>query len=132
MGNTPPKYVSYEDVQAVHGTALLISVLNNSDQSVLIAGTVPSNEEVAAVEDALKRKFPIIVYGRNANDTAALTKCAQLQSLGSTPYLYAGGLFEWLLLQDVYGDDVFLTEGKTVDLLRYRPPSVLSKRYLMG
>jgi len=131
MGNAQPLRVNFEDVQAVQqGTALLINVLDNSDQSVLIAGTVKTTEEVAAVEDALRRKFPIIVYGKHANDLAAIAKCAQLHSLGSRPYLYTGGLFEWLLLQDIYGAEAFPTMGKTVDLLRYKPPTVMSKRYL--
>jgi len=123
MGNASPQRVSFEDVQ--QGSALLINVLANTEQSVLIAGTVKSTEEVAAVEDALKRKFPIIVYGKNANDEAAMAKCAQLQSLGSRPYLYSGGLFEWLLLQDIYGAELFPTDGTTVDLLKFRPSKLM-------
>ena len=128
MGNAPPKQVNFEDVQQ-KGAALLISVLDNSDQSVLIANTVQSSDEVVAVEDALRRKIPIIVYGRHASDAAALAKCAQLHALGSRPYLYAGGLFEWLLLQDVFGAELFPTTGNTIDLLRYKAPATF-KLYL--
>lgn len=130
MGNTPIQRANFEDVQSAQETALLISVFATDEQSVLIAGTIRINDEVAAVEDALKRKIPIIVYGRNVDDITAITKCAQLQSLGSKPYLYAGGLFEWLLLQDVYGNELFPTTNITVDLLRYKPKSTLMKRYL--
>ena len=128
MGNASIKRVNFEDVQ-MRG-ALLISVLPNDDQSVLIDGTVRSGEEVAAVEDAIKRKIPIIVYGRHANDEAAQAKYAQLCTLGSTAYLYGGGLFEWLLMQEVYGTDLFPTSGSTLDHLKYKAPSLFSKRYL--
>jgi len=131
MGNTQIQRVNFEDVQAAQqGSALLINVLDNADQSVLIAGTVSTNEEVESVEDALRRKFPIIVYGRNANDEAVYAKMNQLKSLGAKPYLYTGGLFEWLLMQDIYGQELFPTKGNTVDLLQYKPSTILSKRYL--
>jgi rhodanese-related sulfurtransferase len=131
MGNAPPLRVNFEDVQAVQqGAALLINVLHQDDQAVLIAGTVKPCDEVEAVNDALRRKFPIIVYGRHANDLAAEAKCAQLASLGSRPYLYAGGLFEWLLLQDVFGAEQFPTTGTKLDILEYMPSVVLTKRYL--
>ena len=132
MGNVAIKKVNYEDVQSSMGVALLISVFGNEEQSVLIEGTIRCEDEVAAVEDAIKRKFPIIVYGRHANDEKALAKCVQLMSLGSNAYLYGGGLFEWLLLQDVYGAELFLTNGTTIDHLQYKAPSILSKRYLMN
>ena len=121
---------NFEDVQSAQETALLISVFTTDEQSILIAGTIRINDEVAAVEDALKRKIPIIVYGKNVDDLAAIAKCSQLQSLGSKQYLYAGGLFEWLLLQDIYGNELFPTTNITVDILRYKPKSLLMKRYL--
>ena len=38
-------------------------------------------------------------------------------------YLYNGGLFEWLLLQDIYGFDEFPTTKKELDILKYKPKS---------
>ena len=35
-------------------------------------------------------------------------------------YIYYGGLFEWLLLQDIYGND-FSTTTQNLDILKYRP-----------
>ena len=35
-------------------------------------------------------------------------------------YIYSGGLFEWLLLQDVYGKDEFPTMGCELDILKYK------------
>ena len=40
--------------------------------------------------------------------------------------LYIGGLFEWLLLQDIYGDDEFKTTKKELDILKFKPQSNLS------
>jgi hypothetical protein len=36
-------------------------------------------------------------------------------------YIYRGGMFEWLLLQDIYGFDEFQTTSKITDLLKYKP-----------
>jgi hypothetical protein len=41
-------------------------------------------------------------------------------------YLYNGGLFEWLLLQDIYGDDNFPTTKKNIDLLKYKSQKILN------
>jgi len=35
--------------------------------------------------------------------------------------MYCGGLFEWMLLQDVYGSVEFPTTGREVDILKFRP-----------
>jgi len=38
-------------------------------------------------------------------------------------YVYIGGLFEWLLLQDIYGDEEFPTTSKIIDILKYKGTS---------
>ena len=46
----------------------------------------------------------IIIYGKNSIDITAENKYNQIKSLGfMNVLLYSGGLFEWLLLQDIYG-----------------------------
>ena len=35
-------------------------------------------------------------------------------------YVYPGGIFEWLLLQDIYGEDSFPTTKKELDILKYK------------
>ena len=47
-------------------------------------------------------------------------------------FIYPGGIFEWLLLQDVYGDedDAFPTTVKELDILRYKGCSELNKLLL--
>ncbi|HIF15020.1 MAG TPA: hypothetical protein EYQ86_06785 [Bacteroidetes bacterium] len=48
-------------------------------------------------------------------------KYRQLVSLGFTQiYIYPGGLFEWLMLQDIYGYDEFPTTKKQLDFLKYK------------
>jgi hypothetical protein len=37
-----------------------------------------------------------------------------------------GGLFEWLMLQDIYGYDEFPTTKKELDFLKYKAPSRLN------
>ena len=41
-------------------------------------------------------------------------------------YIYLGGLFEWLCLQDIYGENAFPTTTHEIDLLKYKPRSHLS------
>ena len=62
----------------------------------------------------------IIIYGKNSNDETIYTKYNQLKKLGFTnAKLYIGGLFEWLLLQDIYGDNEFPTTTYNLDILKY-------------
>ena len=62
----------------------------------------------------------IIVYGKNACDDGAEKKYRPLVQLGfSHVFLYSGGLFEWMLLQDIYGEDEFPTTRKVLDILRF-------------
>jgi hypothetical protein len=35
--------------------------------------------------------------------------------------MYTGGLFEWMLLQDIYGDAEFPTTSRELDVLKFRP-----------
>jgi hypothetical protein len=51
-----------------------------------------------------------------------MTKQKQLKSLGfRNVFIYLGGMFEWLLLQDVFGANLFPTTVAKVDLLRFAP-----------
>ena len=69
----------------------------------------------------------IIIYGRNSNDDSIYKKYEQLLRLGfSNVFLYMGGLFEWLMLQDIYGSDEFPTTSKQLDILKYKPSQRLN------
>ena len=41
-------------------------------------------------------------------------------------YVYPGGIFEWLCLQDIYGEKEFPTTSKELDILKFKPQSNLS------
>ena len=48
-------------------------------------------------------------------------KYKQLLSLGFTNVsIYIGGMFEWLLLQEIYGEAPFPTTCHELDLLKYK------------
>ena len=82
------------------------------------------------IKSSLKDKN-IIVYGKHSNDDKILLKYNQLVSLGFiNVYMYSGGLFEWLLLQDIYGDEEFPTTKKDIDILKYKPRKLFNVMYL--
>jgi len=128
MGNYLTNYASYEDVQRAQTKCVLISTFPVTEQEVLIYNTVPCNVEINIVEDALKKKTPIIIYGRHSHDTTIYKKYDQIKKLGGNAYIYPGGLYEWLLLQEIYGNDEFKTTKykKPMDLLKYKPNNVLN------
>ena len=108
----------------------LINTMDPGSQSVLIPLTMPiANEEAKINEWMDKRVFDIhiIVYGRNAADDTVEKKYRQLKSLGfSNVFVYSGGIFEWCLLQDIYGAKQFPTTTIVKDMLVYKPPSIFN------
>ena len=133
MGNTQSmRKINFEDMQTVTKNPeiyLLINTLPLGDhQSCLIHGTVSSTQEESAINKYLKENkgVKIIVYGKNCNDDNVQKKYQQLLSLGFyNVYAYSGGLFEWLMLQDIYGFNEFPTTKKELDIIKYKP----SKRF---
>jgi hypothetical protein len=137
MGNQVslvPK-VSYEDIQMVvyrnmhvkHST-LIINTLPPSLQHCLIQTTLDIRFEERVVNTFIQQKpdIMIIVYGKNSNDITILHKYEQLVKLGFTNvHIYTGGIFEWMLLHEMYGKDLFQITKHEIDILRYRPKSVL-------
>jgi len=129
--------VSFEDVQwFIKGKSekyLLINTLDIKDQCCLIKETIDIDREVTIINDHLNnKKIRIIIYGRNANDESIAKKYQQFLTLGFTQiYIYPGGLFEWLCLQDIYGYEKFPTRGKLLDILKFKPISQISGKYLL-
>lgn len=124
----PSKKIGFEDVKYVieHSAQyLLINTLPASEQICLIKNTLPCAVEETAINEKITqmqmKKCVIVLYGRNSADITVETKYKQLSSLGfSNVYIYGGGLFEWLLLQDIYGFMEFPTTGKELDILKFR------------
>lgn len=105
---------------------ILINTLPIHEQECLIYNTVPIDTEEITINTLLtqyeKVVRKIIVYGKNATDTTVDKKYKQLLGLGiGDVYIYSGGLFEWMLLQDIYGASEFPTTKKVLDILRYKP-----------
>ena len=144
MGNQVsliPK-VSYEDFQTVvsrnlnvqHST-LIINTLPPSLQHCLIKTTVDIRFEERVVNTFIQKNpnIMIIVYGKNSNDITILHKYEQLVKLGFTNvHIYTGGIFEWMLLHEIYGKDLFKITRYEIDILRYRPKSVLLAAMTVG
>lgn len=138
MGNMPsrkPLFLNFEDMQRVIKTPemyLLIHTFPKEEQNCLIYGSIAAEKEESHINDFLQKNrnkdLPhIVIYGKHANDESTMKKYHQLASFGfSHVYVYPGGLFEWLLLQDIYGFDEFPTTTKQLDLLRYKPSSKLN------
>ena len=81
----------------------------------------------------MKQNFnvTIVIYGRNSNSDKLIKKYNQLISLGFlNVFIYPGGLFEWLCLQDIYGYDNFPTTSRELDILRYKAKSIFNS-YLL-
>ncbi len=133
MGNANSvQRANFEDVQLAiktPGHYFLLNTLPFQKQECLIPGTIFAHEEEQIVNALInKGRFtqPIIIYGENANDSEVFTKYNKLRKFGfENVMIYGGGLFEWLLLQDIYGFTEFPTTQKKVDLLRYKPKKQL-------
>jgi hypothetical protein len=124
--------IGFEDVQTISKTStLLINTLSIELQHCLIVHTLPCHEEEKVVNGLIDRfqykEKTIVVYGKHSADPSVEQKYNQLIELGFTKvYIYYGGLFEWLLLQDIYGVDEFPTTQKVLDILKYKPDRLLS------
>ena len=129
MGNVQrTQKVNYEDIQMLINNKppnmLLINTLGLHEQNCLIPNTVNVNMEEKIINDNIKNSnIKIILYGKNNSDKSVEDKYLKLQGLGFTNiYIYPGGMFEWLLLQDIYGEN-FRTTSKELDILKYKPKS---------
>jgi len=106
----------------------IINTLDLVYQTCLIPNTIPIAEEEEIVNDIItnSKKTKIIIYGLNSNDEKVYSKYEQLVKLGiKHVYIYNGGMFEWLLLQDVYGRELFPTTSRELDILKYKPRKIL-------
>jgi hypothetical protein len=133
MGNTQSmKKINYEDIQnAIKNPEiyLIINTLPVIEQQCLIINTTLANDEELIINKFIKenKSIRIIIYGRNCNDETINKKYNQLFLLGFyNIFVYLGGMFEWLMLQDIYGNDLFPTTKKELNLLKYKPNQTLN------
>ena len=149
MGNSASiQKINFEDMQEAifeeRKKYIIINTMSLNKQDCLIKNTIPCKKETEFVNTILKEGYDrggltsndsypylFILYGENATDETVYKKYEQLISLGITNrniMIYSGGMFEWLLLQDIYGDDEFPTTTKELDILKYK--GVPAKYYL--
>ena len=128
-------HLSFEDVQFIinsnNNKYLLINTLSNEYQKCVIRGTLPITQEETRINEIISGNaansdtVTIVVYGKNATDVSVYKKYEQLVKHGiANVRIYVGGMFEWLLLQDIYGQELFPTAGAcgvNLDILAYRP-----------
>lgn len=126
MGNSTYTKIGFNDVTFAlenPSSFVLINTLPITQQNCLIKNTIISNNEETIVNHYLtsNKNINIIVYGRNSNDNDLEKKCNQLIQLGfKNVFGYTGGLYQWLLHQDIYGDEIFPTTSKCNDMLLYK------------
>ena len=118
-----------------HANTLIISTLNIEYEHFVIQGTVPIQEEADLINKLISKKSfetKIIIYGKNSSDERIYEKYNQLVKHGFTYCsVYVGGLFEWLLLQEVCGREEFPTKTECVHVLMdIFPPRILPDNYL--
>jgi len=141
-------YVNFEDIKFIineitltnselnnrnKDNFLLINTLNSNEQKCLIKNTCSIAVEENMINNYINnnKNINIIIYGKNSSDISIIDKYNQLISLGfKNVFLYSGGLFEWLLLQDIYGDYEFPTTKKELDILKYKPNKLLNIKLL--
>jgi hypothetical protein len=133
MGNTQSmKKINYEDMQTIMKNPEVYFIINTlplSEQQCLIVNTTLADNEEIIINKFIKenKSIRIIIYGKNCNDENVNKKYQQLLSLGFyNIFVYFGGMFEWLLLQDIYGKDLFPTTKKELDLLKYKSNQLLN------
>lgn len=119
--NKKPNYVDFFYIQQhiIENQSIdsfLINTFPIDQQDCLILKTLTATNEVIQIEYC-KENFlfdkSIIIYGKNCRDITTDNKYNQLVNLGfSHVFIYKGGMFEWCLLQDIYGCDSFPTTSK--------------------
>lgn len=135
IGPSHIEKANFEDIQnAIENNNIIINTLLHSEQYCLIKNTRIAHNEEGIINECLNKKELsnlIIIYGKNSNDYSAYEKFFQLQKLGfSKVFLYIGGLFEWLCLQDIYGQEEFPTTSQELDIYKYRPRSSLQIKHI--
>lgn len=129
--NTNIEYVNFQDIQkAINDNRyIIINTLDANKQQCLICKTLSILQETSIINsliDNYKYDRDIIVYGMNCCDKTVDTKIEQLKRMGFRRlYIYRGGMFEWLCLQDIYGSENFSTTTETLDILNYKPSQAL-------
>jgi len=123
--------VNFENIQEYiktnNSNIILLNTITKEKQKHNILNTIEIESEETIINNLIKtdNKAKIIyIYGENCNDITVINKYIQLKKLGfNNIHIYLGGLFEWLLLQDIYGNEAFpiIKNIDNIDFLIYKP-----------
>jgi hypothetical protein len=135
MGNSQSiQKISFEDFQFIiknPENVIVINTLPVIEQDCLLPNTMNIHREEEMINRYIgegNKDIKIVIYGKNCNDNTLYTKYTQLTSLGFyNVFVYPGGMFEWLMLQDIYGETEFPTTKKEYDILRFKPTNIINK-----
>ena len=130
MGNNLTIFrVNFEKVKDIinDNNYIIISTLPQNKQDILIKNTISIHDEETIINNLLRtnKNKKILIYAENSSDVSLVNKYNQLNKLGfNNIFLYIGGLFEWLLLNEVYGNDQFEIFNKSnaiiIDILKFK------------
>jgi hypothetical protein len=121
--------VNFEKVKDIinDNNYIIITTLPQNKQDILIKNTISIHDEETIINNLLKtnKNKKILIYSENSSDVSLVNKYNQLNKLGfNNIFLYIGGLFEWLLLNEVYGNDQFEIFNKSnaiiIDILKFK------------
>ena len=118
--------INFEDMKHIqkNENSIIINTMEPHNQDCLIEGTISIKNEENILNNLITKgnvEEKIVIYGENSCDNKLIKKYNQLIKLGFiNVYIYMGGLFEWLLLQDIYGNDYFKTTTVENDFLKYK------------
>ena len=138
MGNVQSlSKVNYEcpkEIISNNVNGLLVCTLKEDKERFGIVRTVPIDKEEDCINNLInKRNYNIVIvlYGENMYDPTVISKYNQLRNIGFVNcYIYFGGLFEWFLLQDVYGCEMFPTKNTPLNgCLQFKPQSTITQPY---
>lgn len=137
MGNSNSSYdISFEDMlYSIKNNYTILTTLTINECENIIQGTVTPNKEEDLINkliDNYELNEPIIIYGKNTCDMEVMIKYKNLKTFGFTNiFIYRGGMFEWMMLQDIYGNDVFITTKNELDILKFKPQDILIPKKLL-
>jgi len=135
---TSIKKIGFDDILTAikyPNNFLIINTLPKNEQEFLIYQTVKLEIEEQKINEIIDSgkmmKYKILIYGKNSTDQTVEIKYNKLLKFGFTQvYIYYGGLFEWCLLRDIYGEDLFpiITTNKinNIDILKWKPECVFN------
>jgi len=135
---SPPTFlkIGFEDIKYIQALSsaeyILINTMPIDFQTNVIVSTISAINEESVINRLIDqyemKRIKIILYGLSATDVSVERKAKQLRNLGFADiYIYSGGMFEWLLLQELYGFAEFPTTVKAtspVEIIKYRPNKV--------